>query len=151
MTYDDAGDALNKMLWDDFKPQAQAILGYVPTVYWPFQTEPTSAPTDKFWMRVSRKNLPKTLSGFGEGNANKAARYDVKGNLFIQMFYPQADKNAAKNLPRLAEIAEACFLGKHDPSNLLWCRDIAVNPLESEKGWFRLNVVVEFIYQDIRS
>jgi len=149
MTYDEAGDALNALFFPTFKPFATTVLGYMPTIYWPFQTEPTSAPIDKAWLRVSRRSLPKQLDGFGEGNANKAARYSTIGLMYIQLFYPQSDKNAAKNLPKLAEFLQACFIGKHDPTNLLWCRDVTIKELDSEKTWFRVNVVVEFIYQDI--
>lgn len=150
MTYEEASEALNKMFWDTFKVEALAILGYVPTVYWPFVTEPTSAPIDKVWCRVSRKTNPKELAGFGEGNANFAARYDTDGLYYVQMFYPQSDKSASSKFTKLAQIAESCFLGKHDPSNLLWVRSVETKELDSEKTWFRLNVIIEFTYQEIR-
>jgi len=151
MTYDEASEALNQMFWGKFKADSLSLLGYVPTVYWPFTVEPLSAPVDKFWCRVSRKTMPKELAGFGEGDVNRSARYDTFGVYFIQMFYPQSDKRASSLFPQLAQIAEDCFLGKHDPSNLLWVRNVATKELDPEKTWFCLNVVVEFTYQAIRS
>lgn len=150
MIYDEAGDALNLMFWPSFKDEAKTILGYMPTVYWPLQVEPEKAPVDKFWMRVTRRTNPKTLAGFGEGNADYAARYDESGTLYLQLFYPQCDKAASTKFPKLAEFLQACFLGKNDPTNILWCRDVAIKELDSEKAWFRINVVVDFKYQDIK-
>jgi hypothetical protein len=150
MNYSESTDALLTLFWDGFKPEAVALLGYTPKVYWPDQQETGTPDTTKVWLRVSRRDLPSKLSGYGEGNNQSTKRYDCAGFLYIQMFYPQSDGSASSKFPLLASAAKDSLQGKHDPTNYLWIRDCTIAPLDPEASWFRKNVVVDFTYQEIK-
>lgn len=150
MNYEESTSAMNKMFWDEFRPKAQALLGYVPTVYWPNTVVPNPAPTNEFWCRVSRKTIDERLAGFGEGGPS-IRRYDVRCIYYVQMFYPHTDKWANKNLPKLAQFAKDSMQGKNDPTNVLWSREVKIDELDIEKAWFRSNIVAVFEYQEIKT
>lgn len=150
MNYADSNAAIFSLFWPALKAQCQTVLGYVPKVYWPDQVETGEAPTDKLWLRASRKTIGEVLSGFNEGENQSIARYDVTAILYVQMFYPQSDSKSGTNFVALAQFIKDSLQGKNDPTNVLWTKRVNIDELSSEKSWFRKNVVCEFTYQEIK-
>jgi hypothetical protein len=151
MNYSESNDAIFKMLWPVVSGDISSLLGYTPLVYWPDKVEKATAPTDKVWMRVSRKTLGgPSLAGFTDDTAQSARRYDVAALLYVQVFYPQSDANASDKFPAIVQMITDALGDKHDPTNILWTRSSSVDELDSERSWFRKNVVTQFEYQEIK-
>lgn len=154
MTYEEAGDALAGLFWSSFGVASQNLLGYTPKVFWPFESSGDQAPSDKVWLRVTRATISEELAGYGEGEGNIGManrRYDVTGLYAIQIFCPQVMPNAERKLGQLAMAAKDSLQGKHDPTNFLQCKNVTIKEQPSEKVWYRVNVVCDFEYQEVKN
>lgn len=150
MTYAEANDAIYALFWPTVKGPVSDLLGYTPLVFWPDKVEKQQAPTDKVWMRVSRKTLGELLAGFSDDTNQSARRYDVTAVLYVQLFYPQSDANSSVNFSEVVQLVKDSLSDKHDPTNWLWTRASSVDELDSDRSWFRKNVVTQFEYQEIK-
>lgn len=150
MTYIESNDVIFKLVFGVVSGSIAATLGYTPLVFWPDKSEKEPAPTDKAWLRVSRATMGERLSGFSDGESQSIRRYDVTSKLYVQFFYPASDKNSSVKFPVIVQAMKDALRDRHDDNNELWTRESVVKEVDSEKAWFRKNVVVDFEYQEIK-
>lgn len=101
----------------------------------------TTAP----WARLVVQHSPggqSTLSG-----ATGAQRFDREGLLFVQVFIPSGE--GLSEAYALAKIIADAYEGASTP-NAVWFRNVRVNEIGPSGSWYQVNVVVEFIYDEIK-
>lgn len=154
MTYEESNAAIFSILLSGFKTQAAIIIGYDPTIYWPFQTRPQNAPVDKIWLRVSRKTVLETQAGPASGEtingSRSLRRFDVDAMLFVQLFVPTNTREADKLIPQISQLIKDSLQGKASADNWLHVGDTTIDEQTNEQNWFRVGVSSEFKYQELK-
>lgn len=147
--YDTAIDeifGLFKTTWDG---GAAAIVGSVPTVYWPGVEPGAPPPAENFWARVSQRTVeePQITLSSRVGGVNQR-RFRVQGLLFVQIFCPMAHSDAITQGRQLATLVRNAYRGATTAS----CVEF-FNPRIDEVGpddvAYQINVVVEYRYDDV--
>lgn len=148
-TYPQAVDAMFKLFNDAWNAGAAAIVGSVPHVRWPDVEEPAKPITDAYWCRVSLNTILEGQTTLKVGVApSENRRYTSTGLLFVQLFCPMSDAQAADKGRQLAVLARNAFRG-NETSNGVWFRNARIVPLAPEENAYRFNIVVEYEYDDI--
>lgn len=73
-------------------------------------------------------------------------RFNKEGNLIIQVFTPL--NKGVISAYDAAEIVVKAYEGKSTPSGV-WFRNVRINEVPSEGSWEQINVIVDFIYDQI--
>lgn len=106
-------------------------------------TNPESA-TLVPWARVTLRHNTRTqgtLVGVG------GRRFDVRGVFTVEIYTPSGDGlTLARTLSRLVEQA---FEGVSTP-NGVWFRNTRTNEVGPDGPWFHVNVITEFLYDEVR-
>lgn len=113
-------------------------------VIWDDANPPTQ--TSQFpWARVSvRHNAggQSTISGgLGKG------RYERKGTVYVNLFCAPGD--GLRVLDPLVKTVLDAYEGKSTPSQV-WFRKARVREMGIVKGWYQINVLIDFVYEEIK-
>lgn len=127
-------------------PQAQTLLGYKPFVVYQGLESAEKSPTDKVWMRVSQQTVLESQATIS-GNDLKR-RYTSDGLLFVQLFIPKQAPELYDLALKVAEVVKRQFRGKQT-ENCIWFRNARIQELPPEAAWFRINVVAEYLYDEM--
>jgi hypothetical protein len=134
-----------KTAWDANTP-AVTPDSTVPQVYYEGVGTAGPGPQDAPWARASIRH---TLGGQSTlSNENGARRFEKSGIITIGIFTPFETGGGLVLSENLAVIAKAAFEGKSTASNV-WFRDVRINEVGADGPWFHVNVVAEFIYDEI--
>ena len=137
--------ALFKAAWD---AETTAIVGYVPEVRWQNVPEKTKPDPDKFWARVSQQPVTSRQSSLSNCvGSPQQRRYESSGVLFVQLFFPKSDDEAADKGRRLAVLARAAYRGKTVGG--IEFKNVRINELSPQESWFRANVVAEYEFDEL--
>lgn len=129
-----------KTRWD----QPGASQG-IPVIYW--DSDATAPKPPNPWARVTVQHSPVqpgqvTLAGFSGGR-----RFRRTGICTVQIFTPLGD--GLSTADQLATIARSAFEGQTTPSSVIF-RAVSVNEVgRDEGGWFQVNVLAQFEYDEI--
>lgn len=141
-------DAMFKLFNDKWKAGATAIVGYVPQIVWPLTDVRAIPAADKYWCRVSTQSVGEPLASLSEVVEPGKRMYEPFGLLFIQLFVPKSDAQAAVRGLALATLARNSFKGVQTP-NGVWFRESKINNLPDEEKSYRFNIIVEYEYNEI--
>lgn len=145
-TYAEATDAMFAQFNTTWQADAASIVGYVPSVFWPGDNEPTEKPS-QFWARVSRENVTDIQSTLTD--ADSSTRYTVSGLLTVQLFAPLNIVGSWSKLMNLAILVQNTFRGT-STINGIWFRRVTVKELPKESKYFRFHVVTQYSYDEVR-
>lgn len=135
-----------KAAWD---LNSGAVFGYVPDVEWYGNEKNSKVDRAKAWARFSTQNVfeeQATLSTCVEQPFSR--RYEASGLIFVQLFLPKTIDNALIEGRKLAKIARNAFRGKKTESGVSF-HNARIVDLSPEELFYRLNVVVEYDFDDI--
>ncbi len=149
VTAEQAVDEMFALFREAWHSGTTAIVGSVPAVRWPNVEERSRPPLNSYWCRVSMQEVLAPQSSLKSGVApNEGQRYTSTGLLFVQVFAPMSDAEAAEKGKALAELARSAFRGVETPGGV-WFRNPRVTPLPPQDNAYRFNMVVDYEYDTI--
>ena len=135
--YQEARDSIFEIL-----KQGWATTGF--PILWPdvvADIPTTRAP----WARVLLKHslgYQATLSG-----STGQQRFSREGFIIVQIFTPNGEGSTRGYT--LSKVVSNIFEGK-STENGIWFRNIRVNEVGSDSNWFQINVICDFIYDEVK-
>lgn len=148
-TYEAASDEMFSLVKQAWDAGTIAIVGYIPTLYWPGITESATTDGDKFSARITRatvKDIQSTLcTNVGSNNQRRFTNY---GFLQIQVKCPKSVAQAYVLGGRLAKLLQAS-LRKHDASGEVWFTNVRFHELPVKDLFYRFDVIADYQYDDI--
>lgn len=97
------------------------------------------------WARVSLRHLAGNNSSLS--GALGVQRYDRAGLLTVQIFVPVGE--GLSEAHTLAKIVTDAYEGVAT-TNGVWFRNSRVNEIGPDGDWFQINVIIDFIYDEIK-
>lgn len=82
-------------------------------------------------------------------NDNGARRWENAGTLWIQCFGTDASAEGLEIAENIATIAMNAYQGK-STENCAWFRNVRAVNLGSSGGWYQINVLVDYEYDEVR-
>lgn len=76
-------------------------------------------------------------------------RWGNRGTLFILCFGALSTGKGLENAETLATIAKLAYSGK-STDNCIWFRNARIQYLGSSGGWYQINVLVDYEYDEVR-
>ena len=122
-----------------------ALLTYQPIIVYQGVESATSMPTDKLWVRISQNTVLENQATLSNNDLKR--RYTSEGLIYIQLFVPKTTGEYTKAV-NTAVLIKNAYRGKQT-SSCMWFRNVRIAELPPEDGWFRLNVVSEYQYDEI--
>lgn len=104
----------------------------------------TVPPASKFGVEVSQVTATSRQTAFGVA----ARRYTTTGTLYIKVFAPQAGANGYEIGRRWADGIKNTFRSGQTTAKV-WYRNARVQELLPEKGAYRFNVAIDYIYDEL--
>lgn len=101
---------------------------------------------DDYWARVSTQSVTQGQATLGENGVKR--RHTAYGVLFVQMFFPLVKNDAWRNGTLIAKAVKNALAGR-TASGTVWFRNPRINELTIDSTHHRLNVVVDFEYDEI--
>ena len=145
--YVEATNEICKRFDEYWQANAAGIVGYVPEVRFPRIVYPTPINPAVHWARLSIQSVMAQQSAFC-GYGNGAKKYEESGLVFVQLFGPRNEVEAAEQQDKFAQIARAAFRGISLPGKV-WFRNARINNVGDEDQMIRLNVVADYYYNEI--
>lgn len=147
MTPEQARDELFGMLWDAWQLNAgTAAGGPIPALLWEDQELPEPPPQGSAYARATLKHSTGRQSALAGADATR--RYTRTGLLIIQCFGPR-DESGLAIAQALAVVAKDAFEGRSS-SGGAWFRNCRTEEIGPETGWWQVNAVAEFTYEQVR-
>lgn len=148
-TYQQAIDEMYTILDTSINASSTAIVGYIPTIYWPGDKPVDNVDGSKFWLRVAVQTLLNPQATFSNdvGAANQR-RYTSKGILIFQVFCPQSVDSSYVLGQRLAILIRDSYRRVTTPGGV-WFSNARIKEIPSEEIFYRFNVIVDFQFDDI--
>lgn len=139
---------ISQAFQDGWAANAAAIVGYVPEIRWFGQEEGSLPDGSKYWARHSVESVFEEQTSLATmvGKPGQK-RYTQTGLVFVQLFCPKEAINVAQNGRLLAEVAKAVYRGKR--VGCIYFRNVRIIPVDSEKQYYRFNVVAEYEHDEI--
>lgn len=144
-TYEEAIDQIFGRFSEVWAADSAAVVGYTPEVRWQGVEVGQLPDYGKYWVRVSQQTVLEGQSTLRDPSCGQ--RYRTNGLLFIQVFCPRSEGKSMENGRKLATIARNAYRA-YSTSGGVWFRNARVSELEPEEKWIRLNVTVEYEYDE---
>uniref|UniRef100_A0AAU6W084 Tail terminator protein n=1 Tax=Pseudomonas phage Pavpe01 TaxID=3138545 RepID=A0AAU6W084_9VIRU len=151
-TYTDALDEMFGKIKAAIDGPVNTVLGYKAETRWPFVAEPTKPDNSKIWLRVSTQIVDEQQSTLStcEGLPGQK-RYESAGLLFIELYLPKAKGDSGVKGRKVAVILRDLFRNAASgPTGITYYRARINDGIAPEELFYRLNVVTEFEYDEIK-
>jgi hypothetical protein len=128
--------------WQANSP-AVAPGGSAPVICWPYITDfapPLSAPWARVWNKTSTDK---------QRSLGRPAIYTVTGFIYVDVFCPANDKQAANYGRPLAQVAHDAYVGVSEP-NGLWYRNTMIKELSTEVNRYCFRVSSEYSFDYLK-
>lgn len=141
-----ARDEIFTRFREDWEAESPAVAGgTAPLTVWQAQEPEDGEPrADKPWCRVTVQHNVSGQRTFGDRR-----RFERLGIVTVQIFTPLSVEQDLTMAEALAVIARDAFEGRHTPSGV-WFRNIRMQEVGPSAPWFQLNVVGEFVYDEVK-
>ncbi len=150
--YSDAKDAIYGRVKAAIDGPVTALLGYKPEIRWPYVAEPAKPNNSKIWFRVSSQIVEEqqiTLSTCEGAPGQK--KYETVGVLIVEMYMPKAERDSGvKGGKAAAMIRDAFRNAPSGEAGIVYYRARINDGIAPEELFYRLNVVTEFEYDEIK-
>ncbi len=144
--YKGALEEIFSMFNVEVNSNSTAILGYIPKIQWPGETNDAPEDNSKYWLRISSK-MVQSLQGTLSENVvqNGSKRYTSNGLIFVQIFAPKRKDSFTKN-SEYSMMIQNIF--RNSTSNVT-LRNCVIKELAPEESCLRTNVISEFEFDEI--
>lgn len=147
-TYNAAVDTMFGLFKSAWDTGAAVIVGEVPEVRWQNVPETTKPDPAKYFARVSQQPVTSRQSSLSNCVGEpQQRRYETAGVLFIQLFFPKTDDQAADRGRQLSVLARAAYRGKTVGG--IEFKNVRINELSPQESWFRANVIAEYEFDEL--
>ena len=144
-TYTDAPDEIFALYKAAVDTNGPLIVGYVPETVYQGVDKGEKTPLDKFWQMAQVQTVDEEQTTF---RSSSAKRYTTYGFALFQLFAPRNDAESWLKLKEFAKAIRNGFRGKTTPGHIVF-RNARCQELTPEDTFHRINVVVEFEYDEI--
>ena len=151
-TYRGARNVMFDRINDAVNGPIATLFGYTPQVRWPFVAEPDKPDNTKIWFRVSSQIVEEQQSTLStcEGLPGQK-RYETTGLLFIEMYMPKMVREAGvKGIDAAIIIRDTFRNAPSGEAGITYYRARINDGILPEEQFYRLNVVTEFEYDEIK-
>jgi len=124
-----------KTAWD---ANTTSIVGSVPEVRYRFVEQDTEPPEANYWAWAAVDHVTGGHAAIG------TSLFDHAGIFSVQIYGPNTSEGFSV-LDSLVEVVLAAFEGKQS-ANGVWFRNARVNEVGPERGWYQVNVLIDFEY-----
>lgn len=124
-----------KTAWD---AGTTAIVGSVPEVRYHIVEVADTPPEDSYWAWVAVEHVDGGHAAIG------TVLFEHEGIFTVQLYGPSTNEGLA-NVDALVDLVLVAFEGKCS-DNGVWFRNARVNEVGPERGFFQVNVLVDFVY-----
>lgn len=128
--------------------EAGTVVVPAPPVRW--QGQEQSSPPDRSaqaFARIKMDHVQRTQGSLS--NESGQRKWLNEGIIMIQCFGSVSTGRGLGIAESLAILAKNAFEGKTSPGGI-WFRKCRTNEVGSEDGWFQVNAVAEFSYDEVR-
>lgn len=144
--YSSAIDEIFTLFNEAWASGADEIIGYTPDILWPGLANGVPD-NSKFWVRISKQQVGSNQGTLSESVVqNGSKRFNSFGLIFVQIFAPKRNDSPIL-ADKLANFTQNIFRSKTDNVTL---RNSRIQELPLEDGAIRINVVVEFEFDEIK-
>lgn len=144
----EAKDAMCQLFRLALMTKAPPIVGSVPHIVFPWDTEQTIRDAKSYWTRISFRTVTTNQATF-RGPTGNPRRWRVEGLVTVQFFAPMQDEMGARNLELLSPIGRDCFAGQK-AAGCVWFRRPRIQELDPDGKWHRANAIAVYEYDEIR-
>ena len=126
--------------------KSNAILGYVPVIYWPGIDDGSTADCSKFYVRLNVQTAVTKQATLSESVViNGSQRFTSYGVFVAEIYSPKRKDSISKG----RELCEAVLSIFRSSTNNVVMRNARIREMPSENGAVRFNVVTEFEFDEI--
>lgn len=148
MTEEQARDEMFDMLDAEWTTKAGAVTGgAAPLIIW--QGEEPETPPSREAGPYARATVRHFTGGQATLGSVGSRRFNREGAIFVQCFAPLGIGNPLTIAERLGRIARDAFEGRSSPGGI-WFRNPRLNEVGPADGWFQVNVVAPFTYDEVK-
>lgn len=150
--YTDATNIMFERIQDAVSGPVKAVLGYDAEMRWPYVAEPKKPDGSKVWFRVSSQIVDEHQSTLStcEG-APGQRKYETAGILIIEAYLPKSLRDAGPKGRAVATALRDTFRNvASGEAGIRYYRARINDGIAPEELFYRLNVVTEFEYDEIK-
>lgn len=147
MTFLESRDEMFTMLLTAWNLNAMAVVGLIPAIQWQGLDISPIPPQGVPFGRATVHHIEGGQSTLG--NSQGKNTYERVGILTFQVFGPLGSGKGLTIAEGLANIALNAFEGKASPGGI-WFRNCRLNEVGVTDGWFQINVLAEFTYDEVK-
>lgn len=151
-TYTAAIDEMYGLVYDVIQNEITPEIGYEPLTFWQYTEKHGKPSRNKYWLRVSSQIVIESQETLSTacGDAGQK-RYNTAGLLFIELYLPKAVGNSGAIGRLLGTMLRDKFRkAVSGASGIVYRNSRILDGLPSEDLFYRLNVVTEFEYDEIK-
>lgn len=145
IVFDAVNDEINLFFYNAWKLNTPAIVGYIPEVRWQNVQYVGIPDSTKFWARLTKNTVLEAQHTLSPG----FKKWTAQGLIFVQLFCPKSVSLSFELGQQLAVVARDAFRGK-STDGCIWFRNSTITELDAEELYYRLNVVSEFTYDELK-
>jgi hypothetical protein len=141
MTITEARDEIFALLRNEWIAHASAL-----PIFWQGETHINPPDQSQGYARATVLHSTGGQSSLGGTNG---VRFSRQGVAIIQCFGPLGIGKSLTISEEIASMALDAFEGKTTPGGI-WFRNCRFNEIGPADGWFQINVIAEFIYDEVK-
>lgn len=147
MTFLEARDEIFSMIHTSWNLNTMALVGLIPAIQWQGLDISPIPPQGIPFARATVHHVEGRQSTLTNGNGKSS--YERVGIFTFQVFGPLGSGKGLTIAEGLANIALNTFEGKASPGGI-WFRNCRINEVGVTDGWYQINVLVEFTYDEVK-
>lgn len=148
-TYLEAIDDTFKLIDDEMIAVGPAIVGYVPDRFWQNVEKPELQDAERYWINSIFQLNIEGQDALSVGNSGERL-YRSQGLVFIAVYGPKIDPEAILKVQNLAIALRDRFRLTARSANGVLYRNAQINTLPPESEWIKLQIMLEFDYEEVR-
>lgn len=146
-TFDGARDEILGLFNTKWTTDTPALNGGAPIrVEWPGVDAGDPPPADKPYARITLRHTTSRQATFGPTGGRRFTR---PGLITVQVFTPLSGGQGLSLAEKCAIIARDAFEGRGTASGI-WFRNARIQEIGPDGTWYQMNVLVEFVYDELR-
>lgn len=148
-TYSEAIDLMYATFKNAWDTNSITIVGYLPNVEYegvPQDDDGTHADTNKYWARLSVRNVTEDQATLGSPEVGKH-EYETVGIITIELYGPKQDNTAITKLRKLGEFVRNAYRSVASGGEVCY-REVTLRERGGESRWRRVDVTAVYTFME---